>query len=170
MNRSGFVCVIVGLCALLNGCAEPASTVGIPTALVNSTYLAKAEPAESMPVGEARDSAEEGQEIAVVGVIGGTREPFLDGLAVFTIVDPAVPYCAAKEGCPTPWDYCCTQNQVKENIATVKLVDAAGELVEENAKDLLGVSELATIVAEGVAERDQQGNLTLMASKVFIRK
>ena len=170
MNRFVFGCVMVGLCALLNGCAEPASTVDIPTASVNSKYLAKVEPAESMPVGEARESVEEGQEIALVGVIGGTRDPFVDGLAVFTIVDPAVPYCADEEGCPTPWDYCCKQNQVKENIATVKLVDAAGELVEENAKDLLGVTELATIVAEGVAERDKQGNLTLMASKVFIRK
>ena len=77
----------------------------------------------------------------------------MDGLAAFTIVDPAVPYCAADEGCPTPWDYCCQQDKVPANSATVKLVDADGKLVAEGARDLLGVEELAEVVVRGKAER-----------------
>lgn len=94
----------------------------------------------------------------------------MDGLAAFTIVDPAVPYCAADEGCPTPWDYCCQQDKVPANSATVKLVDADGKLVAEGARDLLGVEELAEVVVRGKAERDDAGNLTVLAQRVFVRK
>jgi hypothetical protein len=93
----------------------------------------------------------------------------VDGLAAFTIVDTAVPYCAADEGCPTPWDYCCTQNQVKDNIATVKVVDDEGNPVADDARALLGVRELSTVVVKGKAQRDDQGNLTIAASEVYVR-
>jgi len=90
-------------------------------------------------------------------------------LAAFTIVDPKVPYCQPEEGCPTPWDYCCTQDQVKENIATVKIMDDSGQLVTGDARRVLGVKELSTVVVQGEAQRDDQGNLTIAASKVFVR-
>ncbi len=90
-------------------------------------------------------------------------------MAAFTIVDPKVAYCADAEGCPTPWDYCCEQNEVKQNIAMIKVVDASGKLVAQDAKKLLGVKELSLIVAEGSAQRDEEGNLTLLATHVFLK-
>ena len=61
----------------------------------------------------------EQDEVVLVGRIGGSEAPFVDGLAAFTIVDAKVPPCSAEEGCETPWDYCCEQDAVKDNIATL---------------------------------------------------
>lgn len=132
-------------------------------------FVTTTEPADAVPVGTARESVQGEQEVALVGRIGGSAEPFVDGLAAFTIVDPKVPHCSADEGCPTPWDYCCTQDQVKDNIATVKVVDESGKPVAEDARQLLGVKELSTVVIQGKALRDDQGNLTVAATKVFVR-
>ncbi|WP_182865372.1 hypothetical protein [Stieleria mannarensis] len=134
-----------------------------------SAYLAESEPAGALPVGEARESTEDGQEVTLVGLIGGSSEPFVDGLAAFTIVDPKVPHCAADEGCPTPWDYCCETDAVKDNIATVKVVDESGNPVGQDAREILGVKELSTVVVSGKAKRDDQGNLTVAANQVFVR-
>lgn len=137
--------------------------------VANSPYLVSIEPDGAMPVGDARESVKDEETVTLVGTIGGSSKPFVDGLAAFTIVDPKVPYCSPDEGCPTPWDYCCTQDQVKENIATVKIVDESGNSVADDARKLLGVKELSTVVVQGQAKRDDQGNLTVAASKVFVR-
>ncbi len=164
--------MLVGVVAVLAGCSnsevseQPQVTGDGPAP---SSYVAAAEPAGAVPVGEARQSVKDDQTVALVGIIGGSSEPFVDGLAAFTIVDPKVEYCAPEEGCPTPWDYCCTQDQVKENIATVKVVDDSGNPVADDARQLLGVKELSTVVVQGKAKRDDQGNLTVAATKVFVR-
>ena len=135
----------------------------------SSKYVATVEPAGAIPVGEAREKAEDGHEVTLVGLIGGSSKPFVDGLAAFTIVDAKVPYCADEEGCPTPWDYCCQTAAVKENIATIKFVDEAGKLVSGDAKAMLNVKELSTVVIQGKVKRDDLGNLTVAASKVYVR-
>ncbi|EMI24183.1 MULTISPECIES: hypothetical protein [Rhodopirellula] len=133
-------------------------------------YEAETEPAGAMPVGEAREKTEDGKDVTLVGLIGGSSEPFVKGLAAFTIVDPKVPYCASEEGCPTPWDYCCETDAVKQNIATVKIVDDSGKPVTQDAREFLNVKELSTVVVKGKARRDEQGNLTVAASKIFVKK
>lgn len=162
---------LIGLSFLAAGCgsSEVASVPNKAYSASKSEYLVDSEPAGAIPVGEARESTEDGQEVTLVGLIGGSSDPFVEGLAAFTIVDPKVPYCAPDEGCPTPWDYCCTQDQVKDNIATVKIVDEAGRPVVHGARGLLGVKELSTVVVKGKAKRDDQGNLTVAANKVFVR-
>lgn len=162
--------VLVALAMATVGCQS--KDIGSPTAGSNqsgSAYLADSEPAGAMPVGEARAKSEDGQEVTLVGLIGGSSKPFVEGLAAFTIVDPKVPYCAADEGCPTPWDYCCQTDAVKDNIATIKLVDESGKPVATSARDLLKVKELSTVVVKGKAKRDEQGNLTVAANQVFVR-
>lgn len=136
----------------------------------SATYKASTEPAGALPVGDARKSAKNEDNIVLVGRIGGSVKPFVDGIAAFTIVDPKVPYCAEEEGCPTPWDYCCEQNAVKENIATVKLVDKNGKPVMQDARELLGVKELNMVVVQGVASRDEEGNLSVQADQVFVKE
>jgi len=51
----------------------------------------------------------------------------------------------------------------------VKIVDEVGKLVADDARKLLGVKELLTVVVQGKAQRDDQGNLSIAASKVFVR-
>jgi hypothetical protein len=38
-----------------------------------------------------------------------------------------------------------------------------------DARELLGVKELQTVVVKGKAKRDEQGNLTVLASGVYPR-
>ncbi|QDT17169.1 hypothetical protein [Alienimonas californiensis] len=147
----------------------PVTDAAAPT-VQNAAYLAPTEPEGAKGVGAVKESVEDGDEVTVVGLIGGDRAPFVDGLAAFTIVDPKVPYCAADEGCPTPWDYCCQQDKVPANSATVKLIDADGKLVAENARDLLGIDELTEVVVRGTAEKDDAGNLSVLARQVYVRK
>lgn len=160
--------LLVGLVFAVAGCKD-SSTATTNDGAASSQYATATEPAGAVPVGEARESIGDGDEVTLVGVIGGSSKPFVEGLAAFTVVDPKVPYCAADEGCPTPWDYCCTQDQVKGNMATVKIVDDAGKPVSQDARGLLNVKELSTVVVQGKASRDDQGNLTIAANKVFVR-
>lgn len=161
-------CVLLGLVISLAGCGQGSPETPAKTSLSSSFVLAS-EPTGALPVGMARESTKDGDEVVVLGLIGGSTKPFVDGLAAFTIVDPKVPYCADEEGCPTPWDYCCQTDAVKQNIATVKLVDQDGQLVSQGARELLPVKELSAVVVKGVAKRDEQGNLTIAAHQVFVR-
>ncbi|MFM2216817.1 MAG: hypothetical protein RL240_1135 [Planctomycetota bacterium] len=152
------------------GCLPtPAEPIADGIGAAATTYLATSEPADAVPVGIARKESENGQEITLLGRIGGSSEPFIDGLAAFTIVDPNVPYCADDEGCPTPWDYCCETDAVKSNIATVKIVDTSGKPIQQSAKSLIPLKELSVIVVKGKAKRDDQGNLSISATQVFVR-
>ena len=156
-------------CACLVGCGQAKD--GSPdtnSSAPNAAYLLNSEPAGAVGVGEGRKSTDE--EVTIVGRIGGSAKPFVNGLAAFTIVDPKVPYCAPEEGCPTPWDYCCETNQLKDNSATITIVDDQGTPIAGDAKSLLGVKELSTVVVHGKAQRDNQGNLTVAARRVFVRQ
>src|SRR6056297_2394805 len=163
----------LGLLTLATGCADKpvAGTGGTPQepGVDAVSYLAEREPEGAIPVGQARQGVKDQQPITVVGLIGGSTAPFVDGLAAFTIFRPKVPHLPAGEGCPTPWDYCCRQDEVKQNIATVKLVDANGQPVNQDARALLGVQELSTVVVEGQAQRDEAGNLSVAAERVFVK-
>ena len=164
------VLLLVSMVFGVVGCQpKDASTAKTNGSLDASSVLATSEPTGAIPVGEAREKTEDGQEVTLVGRIGGSSKPFIDGLAAFTIVDPKVPFCAPDEGCPTPWDYCCQTDAVKSNIATVKIIGEGGAPVSKNARDLLNVKELGTIVVKGKAKRDDQGNLTVSANQVFVR-
>ena len=164
---------MVSCLILAIGCTGDTSSSATPdganTAPTGTQYIATSEPAGATGVGEARKSSTDGQSIVLVGHIGGSSAPFIDDVAAFSIVDPSVSYCPPECGCPTPWDYCCMLDQVKENIATVKIVDADGKLVAEDARKLVGVRELSLVVVEGSAKRDDAGNLTVLANKIFIR-
>jgi hypothetical protein len=163
-------CVFV--LAVIAGCSNSdvaKSPDDAASGTIDSRYVAASEPVGAVPVGEARESVADKEIVTLFGTIGGSSEPFVDGLAAFTIVDTKVPYCAPEEGCPTPWDYCCTQDQVKDNIATVKVVNESGQPVADDARKLLGVKELSTVVVQGTANRDDHGNLTIAATKVFVR-
>lgn len=150
--------------------ASPSSPAAAskPTA-AGEKYVAASEPAGAVAVGTARESVKDDEDVVLVGRVGGSEKPFVDGVAAFTIVDPKVPHCAPDEGCETPWDYCCEQNAVKNNIAMVKVVDGLKPVMTD-AKTLLGVKELNIVVVKGKAKRDDAGNLTVLAEQVFVKQ
>lgn len=153
----------------LVGCGGGASNSSGPSA-EGAVFLVSEEPVGSIGVGQARKSATNQGELVVVGRIGGSEKPFVTGLAAFTIVDPSLKPCGAEEGCPTPWDYCCDTDALKENIATIKLINAGGQPLTQDARALLGVKELTTVVVRGTAQRSEDGNLSLIAKQIYVKK
>jgi hypothetical protein len=135
-------------------------------------YLLSEEPAGAKGVKEVREGTKDGDEVVVVGRIGGDAKPWVEGRAAFWIVDPSLKSCKETEddNCPTPWDYCCTpKSDLVKVMATVKVVDGKGQTVAVDARQLLGLKELQTVVVHGRAKRDDKGNLTILADGLFVR-
>lgn len=74
------------------------------------------------------------------------------------------------DNCPHPWDYCCETDKLPEASALVKIVDQEGNVVKSDARNLLSVKELQTVVVKGKAQRDETGNLTILANGVFVKE
>src|SRR5262249_26287965 len=133
-------------------------------------YLLAAEPGDAVGVREARQKTKDGDDVVIVGRIGGRKDPWGSGQASFSIIDTSFVPCSEKEGddCDTPWDYCCDDpNELHAAMANVKVVDAGGGVVQTPARELLGVKELQTVVVRGKVKRDDKGNLTVLAAGLY---
>lgn len=172
MNRicqvGGFV---LSIGVLIAGCSQDAgpSPDASNAAAVGAAYRLKAEPAGAEGVKAVRAKAKENDEVTVVGRVGGDAKPWVEGVAAFTIVDPEMKPCDDKEGCPTPWDYCCDVDLLSKAKALVKVIDSAGRVLPADARKAFGIKELQTVVAHGRAKRDEAGNLTVLADGLFVR-
>lgn len=163
---------VVAVVVVAAGCgtaSQPGSQGPAATAnTAKSNFVVADVPADAKGVAAVREAAKNDEEIIIVGRIGGSEKPFVQGVAAFTIVDPALAHCSKEEGCPTPWDYCCETDKLKTNMAMVKFVDQEGKPVNQDARELLGVEELSKVTIHGKAKRDEDGNLTVLADKVHI--
>lgn len=149
---------------------QPGTAQG-PSA-AGAAFVLKSEPAGAKGIKTARNDAKDSDEIVVVGRIGGDVNPWVEGQAAFTLVDTQLKPCNenSDDACETPWDYCCDTDVLPKSKAMVKLVDAKGKTVATDARKLLGVKELQTLVVHGRAKRDEAGNLTVLADGVYIKK
>jgi hypothetical protein len=155
------------------GCQQSPTPVGSNpiSAPVTSAYRLNEEPAGAKDIKEAKESVKNDEEVTLVGRIGGDVKPFVRGVSAFTIVDRSLKPCNEHDddACETPWDYCCDTDLLQAARATVKIVDSDGKTIAKDAKDLLGVKELETVVVRGKAVRDEAGNLTVLATGVYVR-
>lgn len=160
------------LAVVLAGCGsiETGSSDGDSSA-DGSKYLLSSEPAGAQNVKAILESAQDGDDIVVVGRVGGEENPWVDGLAAFSIADLSLTPCNEVEGdnCPMPWDYCC-EPELAANRTLVKVVDESGSVVASGAKELLKLEELQTVVVQGEASRDDNGNVSVLATGVFVRQ
>ena len=101
---------IVGVVVVL-GCSQDAPTTTKPTnpalAAESAKYLLKSEPADAVGVIKTRKEARDQDEVVIVGRIGGSEIPWVEGRAAFSIVDSSLESCAecGSDNCPKPWDY-----------------------------------------------------------------
>ncbi|MCA9053648.1 MAG: hypothetical protein KDA75_07410 [Planctomycetaceae bacterium] len=175
MRRSLGTWLCCGATLVCLGCGgsttpEPsAAEIRTPSEAGKKLLLAEA-PTGAVDVKAAREQAAADQEIVVVGRIGGSVDPWVDGMAAFTIVDRSLKACSDIPGdkCPTPWDYCC-ESDVGQARTLVKFVGEQGEVITTHAQELLGVSELQTVYVQGKAQRDADGNLSLVASRIYVQ-
>ena len=158
------------------GCTQEPSTTSTSPASVSlvdgSKYLLTEEPDGAEDVIKVREAANDGDDVVIVGRIGGGENPWIEGRAAFSIVDGSLKACSDIPGdeCEKPWDYCCETHKLPTSTALVKLVDENGNLVRADARELLKVKELSTVIVKGKAQRDDAGNLTVLASGVYVKK
>jgi hypothetical protein len=137
-----------------------------------SVYLLDTEPEGAGNVIKVREEAGTDDDLLVVGRIGGSTAPWIDGRAAFTIVDLSLKSCndTLEDRCPTPWDYCCETGKLPKSMALVKFVDETDQVVKADARSLFDLKELSTVVIKGTAKRDEAGNLTVLASGLFVKQ
>ena len=172
-NFLGNTFIVAIAIALSGGCggATPKPLTSDASA-DGKAYLLASEPADAKGVKDTRAAAKDAEEVTLVGRIGGDEKPWVEGQAAFLIVDTSLKPCNERPGddCPIPWDYCCDAGELPTSKAMIKIVDAAGKTIATDARKLLGVKELQTVVVHGKAKRDDAGNLTVLADKIFVRK
>ena len=168
----GTLCTAAAV-VFLAGCgsSQPGNGVATGPSPEGAAYRLASEPPGAANVKEAKSNAKSDDKITLVGRIGGDVNPWVEGQAAFLVVDTSLKPCNEKhdDGCKTPWDYCCDAGELPANKAMVKIVDAAGKPVATDARKLLGIKELQTVVVHGIAKRDDAGNLTVLADGVFVR-
>ncbi|MGI9443976.1 MAG: hypothetical protein ACR2N1_16020 [Rubripirellula sp.] len=172
--------VVMMVATTLAGCTSESSTTTsnastqVPdVATVDGTaYLLDTEPEGAGNVIKVREEAGTDDDLLVVGRIGGSSDPWIDGRAAFTIVDLSVKSCndTLDDKCPTPWDYCCETSKLPNSTALVKFVDETDQVVKADARTLFDLQELSTVVIKGTAKRDEAGNLTVLASGLFVKQ
>jgi hypothetical protein len=135
-------------------------------------FRLKEEPAGGKSVLAVREESKDGEDVVIVGRIGGSRKPFT-GRAAFTIVDDSIKPCneIGDDACPTPWDYCCGvgKEDLAKGTALVKLLDDDGQTRTDDARSMFGLTELQTVVVRGKAKRDDAGNLTIHMNGIYVR-
>lgn len=156
--------------------APPAEPSGMPAMgivrLPEGLIVSVKEPSGTH-VAACKAAAKQGEEVTIVGRIGGTRNPFVADAAVFTIVDPSLKACGDSDDdhCKTPWDYCCEDREaMKRSMATVEVVGDDGQPLALPLRGLQGLEPLAMVAVTGtVTERNDQGVFVVRARKIAVR-
>lgn len=130
-------------------------------------FLLDKEPAGVKGVIEIRKEAKDGDEVVLVGRVGGSAKPFTEGRASFLVVDYSLKPTAE---CDSPWDFCELPNkEVAAARVNVKFVDGDGKTIQTGARELFGIKELSTVVVKGKVSRDDKDNVNVVATSIFIR-
>lgn len=155
-------------CNQADGPSGPASPTPAQTSETAAQLRLNAEPAGAKGVIEARKEAKDGETVVVVGRIAGGEEPLVKGRAAFTVVDLSLESCEDEK----PWVFCCTpKEELAQAMVYVKFVDEQGKTLAQDARGLLGLKEMDTVVVRGEARRDDAGNLTsILAEGLYVRK
>ncbi len=168
---------LIGLTCVA-GCGKaPESTAALitPTAtpkIDSSLFLLHEEPTGAVGVMAARESAEDGKPLVLVGRIGGTANPWIEGRAAFTLLDASMSVVAegedSEENELCMGDCCATERL--DCTTLVKIVDSQGKLVAVDSRKLLGLKESDMVVLQGTAKKDKNGNFVMLAKSIYIRK
>lgn len=161
------------LIVVIAGCAKP--TTAPVSSYDGSKFMLPSEPDGAQNVIAAKESAKDEQQIVVLGRIGGNVNPWVEDRAAFFIVDSSLLACSDDKedgetcSCQTPWDYCC-ESDLPAAMTLVKFVEPDGTIVKHDARQIFDLSELQTVVVKGTAQRDEAGNLTILANGMFVQK
>jgi hypothetical protein len=177
MKLAYFVLGLSILAASAIGCGGE-SSAGIDATMVTSVsvdrskYVLADEPDGAIGVIEARETGTDGQQIVVVGKIGGATNPWIEGRAAFMLLDASKTVVAdgteSSEGEICMNDCCATDRAACTTL--VKFVDDAGKVLAVDARQLLEVSSDELVVVRGKVSKDAEGNFAVLADGVHVRR
>jgi hypothetical protein len=172
--RRMLICTAAALTLLLTGCGRDAADSPAPAAMLPAAFFLEAPPENALSVLDAKRSAGEGERIVVRGRIGGTRDPFVNGRAVMTIVDMSLPTCADKpdDCCETPWDYCCeTRADIVAHAATIQVTGENGGPLRANLNGAGGLAPLAEVIIVGTVGQTASPTAFLVeAEAIYVKR
>jgi hypothetical protein len=130
-------------------------------------FVAEKDPDGAKGVIDVRKDAKDGEDVVVVGRVGGAAKPLTEGRTSFMIADTSL---KPTEGCETPWDYCAVdKKELAAARLSVKFVDDDGKTLQASAREVFGLKELSTVVVKGKVQRDDKGNVVVVGKTLFIR-
>lgn len=173
-SSQGLLLILSGL-VISTGCGTSSDSLSeqsvTPVSVDASLYQLPEEPEGAMGVITARESAEDGEPLVLVGRIGGCAKPWVEGRAAFTLLDASMSVVAEGEGSADgeicTGDCCATERLGCTTL--VKVVDEQGQLVAVDSRDLFGLKESDMVVVQGNAKKDESGNFVILAKGIFIR-
>lgn len=175
MKSLAYMWLVTAAATAFTGCSKsmPAgeSAIATPASIDGSKFLLADEPEEALGVIEARESAQDGASVVVVGRIGGAANPWIEGRAAFTLIDASKVMVA--EGENEDGELCtgdCCAAERAGCTTLVKVVDASGKLIAADSRQLLGLAENDTVVVRGKANKDENGNFVVLAEGVYVRR
>lgn len=148
---------------------EVKSEATIPPGLFVSTS-----PENAVSVLEAR-KLKSGDKVVVHGKVMGSKQPFVEGRALFLIGDPEkLKSCEVRpdDECPQPWDVCCeTTEDIAAGTVSVQIPGKDGRPLKTGIKGQNGLDNLSKVVIEGkVAKNSTEATMTINADKIYIQK
>ena len=160
--------IFFALVVAVTGCGDATSS-GPLAATSGDEFRLASEPPGALEVLDAKEQAKDGKSIVVIGRLGGGLKPWIEGRAAFLLVDTRIlPSCEegdqCKEGCPD-----CSREMLAASTM-VKFLGDDGKVLPVDARQLLGVKEQETVVIEGVASRDEDGNVSIAAHGIYVRR
>jgi hypothetical protein len=144
-----------------------------PIAAAPSDVFTNTRPANAADLAEVKAAARTGDTVTFLARVGGKRAAFVEGSAIFLAADPKLISCelmSEEDHCEKPWDYCCEDaDAITAGLATVQLVDAAGNVLKTSAKGQGGLEALKFVVVEGVVrDRNDEGLFIVDASRIWV--
>lgn len=173
-----FMITVLLFAFLFIGCSDKSTPVvennaTAPPTLANNTspldkLLVTTEPTPASSVVETKEKVKDGEEV----IVHGRVKDFVKGYAVLVIADTSMKACVdnTEDTCSTPWDYCCNpKEKIEKSVATVQLTEDGAIPIKTELEGFKGLQRLSSYVTvKGKAKRDEAGNLTIIASNIFL--
>lgn len=181
-SRLTAIASMAACCALLStiGCDRSESSTGATTSTAAASanlpdgLIVDVAPSAPKEVLAAKQQVQAGQSIVVHGRIGGSKSPFVDGRAIFTLADMSMPTCSENPGdsCETPWDYCCEPvDEIRKRTLTVQIADESGRPLKVNLHPGSPLRPMAELTIEGKVTQQSGGDvLVINASRIFLHR
>jgi hypothetical protein len=145
-----------------------------PAAALPSGLFLVSAPGDAVAVKDVKAGLKPGDKVALVGRIGGSKEPFVDGRAMFTLVDGRVKACGEDDPddqCPAPWDFCCEDKKdLRLNSATIRVLGPDGQPIKTGLKDVQGLKPLAKVTVVGTVAQAEAESFVVNATGMFVAK